>query len=455
MKDHRLYLLKDASVKKAVNHMSIPAIIGFLVMAIYNIVDTMFVAWLGTEATGATQVVFPIMMLISSIGLTFGIGGGSYISRLLGGNQKHQANKVTIVALLSSLSVGLLFTLIALTFIESLLIFFGAQGQVLVLSKDYGLYIILGSCFTMGNMTMNNLLRGEGSVKLSMIAMVIGAFLNIILDPIFIFVFDLGIQGAAMATLLSQMTSFLILLSYYLRKITLLSLQINCFQPSKEIYVEIFKVGIPTLFRQVLVSVSLGLLNQNAMVYGGDTLLAAIGLVIRVYMLPMYILIGIGQGFQPVAGYNFGAHNRSRVLDALKYTVFLSMALAGIFCLAFQLFSNAILNVFQPSPQVLDYGMKGLKIYGFSLIFLSLTNTITVFFQAIGKGKESLILSISRQGIFFIPILYIFPKIFGVQGILFSQFSADLLTGLLSFILFYVFMKKTNYLSLIIGDIKS
>jgi putative MATE family efflux protein len=453
MKDHRLYLLKDASVKKAVNRMSLPAIIGFLVMAIYNIVDTMFVAWLGTEATGATQVVFPIMMLISSIGLTFGIGGGSYISRLLGSHKTHQANKVTIVALISSLSVGLLFTLVSLIGIEPLLMFFGAEGQVLVLSKAYGFYIILGSCFIMGNMTMNNLLRGEGSVKLSMTAMVIGAFLNILLDPIFIFVLDLGIQGAAMATALSQMVTFLILLSYYFKKMTLLSLHMNCFKPSKEIYVEIFKVGIPTLFRQILVSVSLGLLNQNAMLYGGDTLLAAVGLIFRVYMLPMYILIGIGQGFQPVAGYNFGAKNRERVLGALKYTVFLSSALSLVFCLIFLIFSKTILSVFRPSPAVLDYGMKGLRIYGFSLIFLSFTNTMTVFFQAIGKGKEALILSISRQGLFFIPILYILPKLFGIQGILFSQFSADLLTGMLTFIIFYVFMKKTNNLSLIVGDI--
>lgn len=250
MEDKRIRLLRDESISKAINKMSIPAIIGLLVMGIYNFVDTMFVAWLGTAATGATQVVMPIMMLVSSFGLAFGMGGGSYISRLLGSNEKEKANQVGTVSLYSSISVGLIFTIVALVFIEPLLSFFGgASGSVMTLSKSYGIYILLGSVLTMGNMTMNNLLRAEGSAKLSMIGMFVGSVLNIALDPIFIFTFDLGIKGgAAIATTLSQGVTFIILITRYLSHHTVIRIKPKYFMPSKDIFYEMFKVGVPTFF---------------------------------------------------------------------------------------------------------------------------------------------------------------------------------------------------------------
>ncbi len=444
MEDKRIELLRDEPVSKAVNHMSIPAIIGLLVMAIYNFVDTMFVAWLGTEATGATQVVFPIMMVISAFGLAFGMGGGSYISRLLGKDHKIEANKVATVSFITSISVGLLFMIVSLLFMEPLLKFFGASDGIMEMAKSYGLYILLGSILIMGNMTMNSMLRAEGSAKLSMIGMAVGAILNIILDPVFIFVLDLGIAGAAIATSLSQLVTFIILISRYFSHRSIAKIGFKYFRPSKNIYYEMLKVGIPTFFRQVLLSVSLGILNQGAVSYGGDTLLAAVGLVFRVYMLPMYILFGIGQGFQPVVGYNYGANNKKRVVDSLKYSLVLSLIVAIICSTLLIMFADNILGLFKATDAVVAYGVQGLRFYSIAMIFLAITNTIGVFYQAIGRGKESILLAIARQGFFFIPALLILPQFLGATGILSAQLVSDILTLVLTGIMFLRFIKKSS-----------
>jgi putative MATE family efflux protein len=440
--DKRIKLLRDAPISKAVNHMSIPAIIGMLVVAIYNIIDTMFVAWLGTEATGATQVVFPIMMLVSAFGLAFGMGGGNYISRLLGANDHKQANKVATVSLLTSIGFGLLFTIGSVALMEPLLRFFGASNDVMAMSKSYGLYILLGSVFSMGNMTMNNMLRSEGSAKLSMIGMATGAVLNIILDPIFIFVLDLGIAGAAIATTLSQAVTFAILIYRYLSHHSVAKIAVKYFRPSRKIYFEMFKVGVPTFFRQVLFSVSIAFLNQGAVTYGGSELLAAVGLVFKVAMLPIYILFGIGQGFQPVVGYNYGAKSKKRVLATLEYSMALSAIIAIVSGVALVLFGRSILKIFKPAEVVMAYGIKGLVYYAFSMVFMSLSNTVAVFYQAIGRGKESLLLAISRQGLFYIPVILIVPKFFGAAGILSAQMIADIFTLILTIIMFVPFLKK-------------
>ena len=442
MEDKRIKLLKDEPVSKAVNRMSLPAIIGLLVMAVYNIVDTMFVAWLGTEATGATQVVFPIMMLISSVGLTFGIGGGSYISRLLGSGENKKANKVATVSIGTTLILGVVCTVLGVVFLEPLLGFFGASDSVMSMSKDYGLFIVLGSIFTMSNMTLNNMLRGEGSAKLSMIGMMVGAILNIILDPILIFVLDWGIAGAAIATSFSQLVTFVILISRYLNHHSVAKINIKYFKPTKDIYKEILKIGVPTFFRQLLVSVSLGILNNGAVIHGGDDLLAAIGLVFKVYMMPMYVLFGIGQGFQPVIGYNFGAKNKKRVLDTLKHGIKLSFIVAVVSCIILMVFPSGILSIFKPAEGVLVYGVQGLRYYSIVLILLSFTNSIGIFYQAIGKGKESLLLAVARQGLIFIPLIYILPTFLGSNGILSAQLVADILTFILTIAMFYGFIKR-------------
>jgi putative MATE family efflux protein len=433
MNDKRIDLMKNEKVSKAINKMAAPAIIGMMVMAVYNVVDSIFVSWIseGGYEVAATQVVLPIMLIASAIGLALGMGGGSYISRLLGKNNKIEANKVASVSFFTGIVLGLIITTINIILLEPILNLFGADINTLELAKQYGSYIVVGYAFTILNMIMNNLLRSEGSAKYSMIGMAAGSILNLILDPIFIFVFGWGIAGAAIATTLSQIVSTIILLSFYFRKKSIIKINLKYFKPSVSIYTEILKVGVPTFFRQMLVSISIGILNNAASDISTD-LITAIGIITRVTMIPMYIVFGFGQGFQPVAGYNYGSGNKQRVIDSFKYAVTISVIIMSVSCVIFLLFGNIVFDIYNASESVTNYGIIGLKYYAIGLLFMGISNTIAVFYQALGRGVEALILSVARQGIFFIPLILILPGILGVHGVLASQAIADLFTVILS-----------------------
>lgn len=443
MNDKRLKMLKDEPVNKAINYMAAPAIVGMMVMAIYNVVDSIFVSWIGDYEMAATQIVLPIMLVASSIGLALGMGGGSYISRLLGKNDVIEANKVGIVSFVTGAILGIIVTVINLSLLEPILNMFGADVNTLDLAKEYGTYIVIGYLFTILNMVMNNLLRSEGSAKYSMIGMVSGSIFNIILDPVFIFVFGWGIAGAALATTLSQILTSIILISWYLRKKTLISLNLKNFKPSVKIYTEILKIGIPTFLRQLLVSISLGILNNSASDISTD-LVTAIGVVSRVTMIPMYIIFGFGQGFQPVAGYNFGAKNKDRVVDSFKYALKVSMLVMLVSCILFLVSGDLVFRIYHSGETVIEYGLPALRYYAIAILFMGVSNTVAVLYQAIGKGFEALILSVSRQGLFFIPLILILPNLIGLTGVIASQAIADLLTLILSVALILPFFTKNK-----------
>lgn len=446
MKDDRIKSLKNLSVSKAIMKMAIPSIIGLLVVAIYNIVDTMFVAWLGTEATGATQIVFPIVMGLSAIGLTFGIGGGSYISRLLGESEKNKASKVASTSFFVALAIGIATTIFGIMFIEQILTLFGATSTIMPLAKEYGIYIMLGASAQIVNMTLNNLLRSEGSAKQSMIGMLIGAVLNIALDPIFIFVFGLGVKGAAIATTISQFVTMFILLSQYIRAKSILSIALSKVSFDISIIGEILKVGSPSFVRQILMSISLGLLNQAAGTFGGDTSIAAIGIVTRTMMISIYIIFGLSQGFQPVAGYNYGAKEYKRLSDSLKFTSMLNLGISVSSSALFLVFGKEILSIYKPSAEVLAISLEYIRYFAFSMILMSFTNVIGVYYQAVGKGLPALILSTARQGIFLIPLLLILPNMFGMYGVYLSQPISDVLTLILSVVMFIPTKKEVDKL---------
>jgi len=444
MNDNRIKIMEEFPIPKAIITMSLPAIIGLIVQAIYNIVDTMFVSWLGPLATGATQVVYPLTMIFSAIGLTFGIGGGAYISRLLGNKNYSEANRTCSTSFFISLIAGIISSILSVIFLNNLLKLFGASNSLLSNASQYGLFIAIGGFAQISNMTLNNLLRGEGSAKYSMIGMALGALLNIILDPILIFQFDLGIKGAAIATSISQIFTFSILLTHYLKHKTILSIKIKDITLKASIFSEIFKVGLPTFFRQILMSFSIALLNTAAGQYSGDSAIAAIGIVTRVLMLSFFILFGLGQGFQPIAGYNYGSKNKERLKQATKFSILLSLAIAIISCAVYLMFENTILGIFKPTENVLNLAKYFSKYYLISILLMSITNIISVFYQSIGKGKEAFVLSISRQGIFFIPLIIFLPQIVDFHGVVLSQPLADLFTFVLSIILFYKTYKTQN-----------
>jgi putative MATE family efflux protein len=444
MDDKRINLMKNEKVSKAVNKMAAPAIIGMLVMAIYNIVDSIFVSHIGGNEIAATQVVLPLMLIASSIGLAFGIGGGSYVSRLLGANKKKEANIASAVAFFTALGVGVALTIFNFIFMDEVLLLFGADESILELAKQYGNFIVFGYAFTVLNMVLNNILRSEGSGNYSMIGMAVGSVLNIILDPIFIFVFDWGIAGAAIATTVSQIVSFGVLFSNFFYKRSLVHLKAKYFLPSKEIYKQIFVVGLPTFLKQMLISVSIGLLNTAAMKYGGADLLASVGIVTRVIMIPNYIIFGFGQGFQPLAGYNFGAKNKERVIEGFKYTLFVTTIITTITCILFFLLDDIIFRIYDASPAITSYGKTALHYYSIGMLFLGITNTITVFYQALGRGVEALIMSISRQGILYIIAIILLPRFLGVEGVLLTQTVSDIASFLLALAMVIPFTKSNK-----------
>lgn len=450
MEESKIKLLSSAPISRAVNTMAIPAIVGLLVMAIYNIVDTMFVSWIGTEATGATQVVMPIMMLFSSIGLTFGIGAGAVISRLLGQKNYKKANIIGSTTIFSGLFIGILFTLFSLVFLESILIFFGASPDVMEKAKAYGFYIVIGNIFIICNMIMNNMLRSEGSGKISMIGMATGSILNMILDPILIFALGWGIEGAAIATTCSQMVTSVILLRGYIGHKTTVKLKLRYLEVRWKHYKDIMVVGLPTFARQLLVSFSMAFLNQSAGKYGGAELLAAIGIISRMTMMPLYVVFGLGQGLQPVVGFNQGAGSRTRVVAALKYTMCVNIIFTLIMTTIYFVSAPLIMKVFKAVDTVSYYGIKGIYLYSAGFLLIGISNTISVFFQALGRGKESLFLSISRQGLFYIPIIIVIPSVLGATGILMAQTIADIITTSLSVLILFLFRKNNTLDSLII-----
>lgn len=442
MEDKRIKILRDMDTGKAITKLSIPAIIGFMVMAIYNVADTIFVSWWSYKGAGAVQVVFPIMMIASSIGLSFGIGGGSYISRLLGAGKKEKANTVVTTALYTGLIVAVIFIIISLLNLESLVKILGAEGEMMKLSINYGKYVILGSIFVIPSMVFNNSLRAEGSAKYSMIGMSLGSLINIGLDPIFIFGLNLGIEGAAISTLLSQGISALLLYQFYLRKKTVLTLHRKYFKPQIDLYKEILKVGLPTFLRQVLFSLSIGLLNNVARESGGDYLLSAMGIAIKVTTIQGFIIFGLGQGLQPVLGYNYGAKNMERVFSAQRHGFIKTFKATAVGVLVMLIFSREIMKLFTSEPEVIKYGIIAIQGLALALLLTSISNTVAVIYQAIGHAKAALLFSVLRQGIFLIPAILIMPKFFGYTGLLYSQFAADILTLIVSLLVYMPYIKK-------------
>jgi len=449
IKDSRRKMLGDDPVEKVVVKLAVPAIIGMLVTAIYNIVDTIFVGQLGQEALGAATVALPIFTFISAIGLMYGIGSSSYISRLLGANKKEEAEKTLTTSLILTIVTAFSFSILSLLFLERILVIFGASDAILPLAKEYTQVLIIGGIATMINMNLNNTLRAEGSAKISMIALSTGALLNIVLDPLLIFTFDMGIKGAAIATVLSQVISTVILLTYYIRSKSLLELDLGKASLDPTIVKEIYIMGTPALLRQSLISLSMGFWTKAASNYGISAV-AALGIITRVYMFGLYILLGYTQGFLPVAGFNFGSKQYDRLLLAIKVT----LKNTAIFCITLTIvyigFAESLSKLFVNEPEVIEIATKGIRYFSILMPFLGFIMTFNNLFQAIGYATIAMILSIARQGVFLIPAILLLPKRYGLEGVLLSQTIADALT-LVTTIFFAVYIirkikkMKSNY----------
>ena len=439
----RARLMGEGDIGKILWKFAVPAIVSQIIAAVYNIADTMFVGMLGnTAAIGGVTVAFPLYLMINAVGIMFGIGLSSYSARLLGQNKKEKAKEVLATVVFTALAAAITIMIITLIFLKPILKALGATNTIMPYALDFITPLIFGSICPVLFPVIANSIRAEGNTKYSAFAVGISGILNIILDPILIFNFDMGVRGAGIATLLSQIVSLSFLLYYYLSKRSLLELSFKNFKPSKNIYKEVLKIGVANLLIQVSMSLSMAFLNIAAKPYG-DGAIAAIGISVRVSALVLFIIWGYNQGFQPIASYNYGAQKYDRLQKAINISIYRTTVFAVAATIFLWIFSKNAINLFSKDEEVIKLGVKALRavITTYPLLgFLFVHNSL---FQAIGKGKEALLLGASRQGLLFIPTILILPKLFGLNGILYTQAVADTIT-----IIIAIFLSKRIRLEL-------
>lgn len=422
-------------VEKVIAQLAVPTIISMLITSIYNMADTYFVSQIGTSASGAVGIVFSAMTLIQAFSFTFGIGTGNHIARLLGAGETKRAERFAAVGWFSGLIFGTLLGLVCLLNLHSVVMLLGSTPTIAPYAEDYARYIFMAGPFVMCSFIMNNILRFQGLAAYAMVGITLGGVLNIVMDPLFIFGLGMGTAGAGLATGLSQVVSFVVLLGMCnLRKDTL-SIKVSNFRPTKEIYAKILYTGSPSLVRQGVTSVATVLLNRVAGGYG-DAAIAALSIVSRYTLFINSLIVGFGQGFQPVCGFNMGAKQYDRVRKAFYFCVKVSTVVLLVLCVISMLFSGNILALFRrDDAEVIAMGTFALRAQLLTMPLWGFYTMSNMFSQSAGYGLQSSIISSARQGIFFIPIILTVPRLFGLKGLLVSQPLADIFAALLSWIL--------------------
>ena len=434
--------MTETPIPNLVSKLAVPTIISMLVSSIYNMADTFFVAKLGTSAAGAVGIVFSLMAVIQAVGFGLGMGSGSNISRLLGQQKNKEADIIASTGFFSAITFGLVLTFLGTIFINNLMKNLGATETILPYAKDYAKYILFGAPIMCASFVMNNILRSEGKAALSMVGITFGGVLNIILDPIFIFVFKLGISGAAIATLLSQCISFSLLLSCFIRKKSTTKLHIKNVSKKIGTYFLIIKTGLPSLCRQALASTATIFLNVSASFYG-DSAVAAMSIVGRIFMFTMSAMIGLGQGFQPVLGYNYGAKKYDRVREAIFFTGKVGTVVMTSFAVIGFIFAEDIMKVFRKEDlEVIVIGAFAIKMQCLALPTHPMIVVSNMTLQIVGKSWQGTFLSAARQGIFFLPLIIIFSQAMGLTGIQITQPVADVLTAICTVPFMILFFKE-------------
>ena len=431
-RNNKMELLGNAPISKALLAMGIPTMLGMMVNAIYNLVDAYFVGGLGTSQMGAISVVYPLGQIVVGLGLLFGNGSASYLSRLLGNRDQEQADRVASTALYSSVAVGAVLITFSMIFLRPILRLLGATDSIMPYAMTYaGIYVV--SCiFNVFNVTMNNIVTSEGAAKTTMFALMAGAVLNIGLDPVFIYTLDMGVAGAAIATAISQIVSTLIYLTFIFRKKSIYSFKMKNCTFTKEIMSEIFKIGIPTLVFQILTSLSISLVNTQARPYG-DSVIAGMGAVTRIVSMGSLIVFGFIKGFQPIAGYSYGAKKFDRLHKAIRTSILWSTVFCVIYGLLLTIFSSRIIAQFTDGDlEMIRVGTQSLRINGLSFLLFGFYTVYSSLFLALGKGLEGFVLGACRQGICFVPVILILPVFWGINGILYVQPIADVLSAIIT-----------------------
>ncbi len=425
-------LLGNAPIPKALLAMGLPTMIGMMINALYNLVDAFFVGGLGTSQMGAISVAFPLGQVVVGLGLLFGNGAASYISRLLGRGDKDTADQVASTALYSSILAGALMILLTLIFLTPILRLLGATQSILPYALTYGGIYVTFSIFNVFNVTMNNIVTSEGAAKTTVCALLSGAVLNMVLDPVFIYGLDLGVAGAAIATALSQVISSLVYLAYILCKKSMFTFRPSQCRYSPQIMSEILKIGVPTLVFQLLTGLSITLINMQAKEYG-DSVIAGMGAVTRIISMGSLMVFGFLKGFQPIAGYSYGAKKYDRLRQAIRTSILWSTIFCTVYGLAMAVFPTAVISQFTKGDmEMIQAGQKALRANGLSFLLFGYYTVYSSLFLALGKAREGFILGACRQGICFVPIILALPALWGINGILYAQPAADIISAIVA-----------------------
>ena len=429
-------------IGKLIKMYAVPSIISMLVNSLYNIVDQIFIGWgVGYLGNGATNIIFPITIVFAAFALMFGDGSSAYMSLMLGANKKTDAAKGVANGIILSVATSILFAAVSLIFFPQLLQLFGCTPELEPYAKAYGYIIILGLPFQMVCATINSVVRADGSPKYAMVTMLIGAVMNVILDPIFIFVFDMGVQGAAIATVISQILSFLLNV-LYLRKLKSIELKKNIrFSPA--VAVKVSSMGVSSFITQMFAALVMGMQNNllktygAASVYGSEIPITVLGIVVKVNEILNSVILGLAMGSSPIIGYNYGAQKYDRVKKTLKTVILAGLVVSTFTFLLFQTVPDKIILLFGGSDdsRYIEFAKLSFRIYMLLIIGNSVQTPIGIFLQAIGRSGKSSLLSLSKQALFQVPGMLLLGRIYGVVGVLAARPVSDGLSCLLALVL--------------------
>lgn len=433
--------MTQTPVAKLILTLGIPTTISMLITNVYNMADSYFVSKISLSAGGATSVVFGVMAILQAFGFMFGHGAGSNISRMLGSKHTEKASQYASTGFFGALVCGFAVMVGGLTFLEPFMLLLGSTDTILPYAKDYALWILIAAPAMTTACVLNNILRYEGKATLAMIGLTTGGILNMALDPLFIFTFDMGITGAGLATALSQYISFGILFSMFLRKKTQSVISPRYLSKDVRVLWDVVRNGLPSLARQGLNSISTMVLNVAAKPFE-DAAIAAMGYVSRTANLIFSVGVGIGQGFQPVAAFNYGAKKYSRVKKGAYVTLAVGVAFIGVLSACCFAFAPQVISLFRKDEQVVRIGSEALRIMCAFLIFLPVSVVGNMLFQSIGKSSTALILACLQSGLIFIPLCIVLATVFGIRGIEFAQPVAYFCSAAVSFPVTASFLRK-------------
>ena len=419
--------MTETPIPKLILSLAAPTILSMLITSIYNLADTFFVGQISTSASGAVGVVSSLMAIIQALGFMLGHGSGSIISRSLGSQNTKAATRFASTSFFTALTFGLILAAVGLTTLPHFMMLLGSTETILPHACAYARPILIAAPLMMSSLVMNNILRYEGKASFAMIGLVTGGVLNMVLDPVFIFGFGLGTAGAGIATALSQSIGFCILLSMFLRGKTVSQFQLSAVTRSPAEFGTILMTGLPSFGRQGLNSIGGMLLNIAARSYG-DAAVAGMSIVSRIFMFIISVAIGTGQGFQPVAGFNYGARKYRRVEKACVFTMCASFCFLSVIIAACWFNAEALIKLFRDDPEVTAIALPAFRYQCFACFLQPVIVAGNMLFQSIGKAGRATFLACCRQGVFFIPLILTLPRMFGLLGIEICQPIADVLT---------------------------